>query len=757
MNARLDTLRQILLRFGAGLVLATALFWLTLPAQSSRIAFISYHSLLSFLAVAAAALAFLSSYRSPSSSKNVLFVALLFRCFIHFGIALVYSFTEPDLSLANAPIRAYSDILSVCIFGIVFLMSCLLEYQKNRMTLSFVKGILLLFLLLSLYGLGFFFILQMLSPTQLEVANLFLTILTMGLFASSIVILLKIKDRVKHLQIHYLIAALLSFLIMPLALFGYSMGFYTMWTMAIYEQALGFSLLYLSIGEPLYDVSKIGKKATEAILSFLLALSVAPFALSLFSEAYAPGIILFDIGAYLISHSAAALLSAMMSILLFVYFKRKPRWNLLPLMVMYLSWTLIEIMIMLDFLTNFVPGIGESTVPYIFGGVVSLLVVYRGIMFTNQPPKDDPTKYEYRWVITRFIAVSSGILAALLIENRLQIYLPTLAGFPLGRVVLMLINLLALFGFSILLYITTRKFADWKSIEGIAIISLAFFIVPGILKGVFLDWSIGWWLGELVILFGLGVGPPLLGTLYVDSMSKAQDAQRRATLYSDLLVHDITNMHQAILVALSILEADLEDDEKHSSTIKDAKRSLDRASEIVASVRQIGLADQTNADTLHDVDIVNTLFDAFSQIRAEHPNDQIDFTVNRLPQECYTKANGLLMDLFYNLFRNSVKYSNDEKRIDITLKQKITNGQHFWNILVEDYGKGIEESRKKQLFQRFMKGAEGIGLGLSVVLALAKSFGGFVEVMDRIPGDHSKGTIFLISLPVSFPSNMDIT
>lgn len=750
-------LTKIAIRLFTGLLISIALYWLTIPAQSSSTAFISFHSLIAFLAVAAAALGFLINYRTPTHAKTIIFIALLFRCFIHFGIAVAYSFFEPDLSFANAPIRAFTDLLSLFTFGIYMLISVILSRMQRNGRLSRTISILSLFIPLAFYGAIYFFIVPILSAEHLVMLNLTLTLAATGLFAISGILLARNTRASLQYEVHYAIAGLLSFIISPAALFAYSIGFYTMWTLSIIIQALGFALVYLSIGEPLYKSSGIGKNAREAILSFLLALSVTPFTLSLLSEACTPGVLLRDIGAYLISHGAAGLLSGMMCILLFVYFKKKPAWNLLPLMILYLSWTFIEIFIMVNYQIYMIPGVGESVIPYIFGGIVSLLVIYRGILFTNYPPKEDPTRVEYEYLLPRFVLVVIAVAASRFFEIRLQEQIPLLLGFPLGKVILMSINILALFGFSILLFITTRKYSDWKTIEGVAIIILAFFIIPGILKGVFLDWTIGWWLGELVLLMGLGVGPPLLGTLYVDSMSKAQDAQRRATLYSDLLVHDITNMHQAILVALSILEHDLADNESHLGTIRDAKRSLERAAEIVSSVRRIGLADQTERGDLRDVDIVRTVINAFNQIQSENPERTIDFSINKLPEECLTKANNLLMDLFYNLFRNSVKYSGEDKRINVIIKKKFMSDRYYWNVYVEDYGRGIEEPKKKLLFQRFMKGAEGIGLGLSVVLALAKSFGGVVEVMDRVPGDHSKGTVFIISLPVSYPDKLDIT
>ena len=45
------------------------------------------------------------------------------------------------------------------------------------------------------------------------------------------------------------------------------------------------------------------------------------------------------------------------------------------------------------------------------------------------------------------------------------------------------------------------------------------------------------------------------------------------------------------------------------------------------------------------------------------------------------------------------------------------------------------------------KKARGMGLGLYLVKSLVKSFGGYVEIHNRVPGDYTKGTRFLVYLP----------
>ena len=88
----------------------------------------------------------------------------------------------------------------------------------------------------------------------------------------------------------------------------------------------------------------------------------------------------------------------------------------------------------------------------------------------------------------------------------------------------------------------------------------------------------------------------------------------------------------------------------------------------------------------------------------------------------------------------------DTKRIDIVINELIQNGRKWWQTRVIDYGKGIDLEKKVTLFQRYMQGAAGSGLGLSVVSSLIDSYGGQIHVEDRVHGDHTKGTIFIVTL-----------
>ncbi|MCJ7489252.1 MAG: sensor histidine kinase, partial [Thermoplasmata archaeon] len=64
----------------------------------------------------------------------------------------------------------------------------------------------------------------------------------------------------------------------------------------------------------------------------------------------------------------------------------------------------------------------------------------------------------------------------------------------------------------------------------------------------------------------------------------------------------------------------------------------------------------------------------------------------------------------------------------------------------------IPDSKKSLVFGRMSGGAEGppaLGLGLSIVRVIVESYHGIVWVEDRVKGDHSKGSIFRVALPMA--------
>jgi len=63
---------------------------------------------------------------------------------------------------------------------------------------------------------------------------------------------------------------------------------------------------------------------------------------------------------------------------------------------------------------------------------------------------------------------------------------------------------------------------------------------------------------------------------------------------------------------------------------------------------------------------------------------------------------------------------------------------------------GVPDEMKEKIFERFVQGSmkKGSGLGLHIVSMLTKNYHGRAWVEDRVKGDHSKGAVFKVELPL---------
>jgi len=120
------------------------------------------------------------------------------------------------------------------------------------------------------------------------------------------------------------------------------------------------------------------------------------------------------------------------------------------------------------------------------------------------------------------------------------------------------------------------------------------------------------------------------------------------------------------------------------------------------------------------------------------------------PMDINIMAEDLLDEIFINLFSNTVKYTDSsEVKIDVVIKDYFIGEAKYWMITISDYGKGIPDSIKKELFERFYYKAKGSGLGLSIVRALVERYRGKIWVGDRVYKDYTNGTTFGMIFPAA--------
>jgi signal transduction histidine kinase len=244
-----------------------------------------------------------------------------------------------------------------------------------------------------------------------------------------------------------------------------------------------------------------------------------------------------------------------------------------------------------------------------------------------------------------------------------------------------------------------------------------------------------------------------LAATFNSMMDKLEDARLQSQIYLDLMGHDINNMNQVALGYLQLADERIESGEKLKKDdeilIKKPIIALEESSLLIDNIRKLQRAKAGELATWK-VDI-SALLTELKEKYAQVPGRDIHIKiVNAGKWEVF--ADDLIKDLFSNLIWNAIKHSDPDKSliIGLTVKEKVDGGKHFLEIAVEDNGPGIPDEQKEKLFSRFARGktkAKGSGLGLYLVRSLAESYHGTVHVEDRVKGDHTQGSRFVVTIP----------
>ena len=246
--------------------------------------------------------------------------------------------------------------------------------------------------------------------------------------------------------------------------------------------------------------------------------------------------------------------------------------------------------------------------------------------------------------------------------------------------------------------------------------------------------------------------------LYISRKNEndAKASYNRSNLYRDLFSHDLNNILQSFQGYLDLSSLYIRNPNKIEK-IKDllnlANRQICRASNLVSSVNILSKL-ETIKQEQQDTNFFMILKQAIKNIKeAAAKYKDLDIQIDILTQKKYIKSNELLIYIFENLLKNSIIH-NKNSQITILIKVSEENIETLNYIKFEfiDNGIGIPDSQKDKIFMRGSEESDltsGIGLGLTMVNKMIEIYNGKIYVEDKIKGDHTKGSNFIIEIPAS--------
>ena len=236
------------------------------------------------------------------------------------------------------------------------------------------------------------------------------------------------------------------------------------------------------------------------------------------------------------------------------------------------------------------------------------------------------------------------------------------------------------------------------------------------------------------------------------SEKKYKDAYNRAEFYKDVFAHDVSNILQGILSSIELCKLSLKNAQTQLSLenlydmIED---QVNRGAKLVSNIRKISsISDIEN--TITPINVFNLIDISLDNIRKMFPKKQIVSQCNTEYDETNVKANSLLQDVLENILHNAVKHNrNSMIEIQVNVLKEVQDNINYIRLEFIDNGLGIPDDQKLTIFQ---KGAlesssfNRLGLGLSLVKKLVESYQGKIWVEDKVKGDHSKGSKFILMI-----------
>ncbi len=238
-----------------------------------------------------------------------------------------------------------------------------------------------------------------------------------------------------------------------------------------------------------------------------------------------------------------------------------------------------------------------------------------------------------------------------------------------------------------------------------------------------------------------------------ESEEKYKKAFNRAEFYKDVFAHDINNVLQSILTGMQVSQLILDNPEKIENLKINAqviKEQVIRGSKLVFNMRKLSQLEETKMK-LKKIEILKILKNVISFVKKSYKDKNISIRVNSVGDKLFIKANKFLEDIFENILINAVRHNRNliiEITVRISREQK--KGINYLKIEFLDNGIGVDDTHKEKIFKRGYseeKSVHGMGIGLSLVSGIIESYNGKIWVEDRVEGDRSNGSNFVLLIP----------
>jgi signal transduction histidine kinase len=215
-----------------------------------------------------------------------------------------------------------------------------------------------------------------------------------------------------------------------------------------------------------------------------------------------------------------------------------------------------------------------------------------------------------------------------------------------------------------------------------------------------------------------------------------------------LLSHELRSPLSPVIAMVGELEAEMPDSQPVREALEVVRRNVELEARLIDDLLDVTRISKGKLQlTFETICIHQILQRAYEICRKEIEEKNLDVEFQFRAVQTYVEGDpARLQQVFWNLIKNSVKFTPDKGRITI---ETLNPTPDKIEARVIDTGIGIEQEKIDKIFNAFEQGSDitrrfgGLGLGLAISRALIDAHGGKVRVQSS---GKDKGATFSVEL-----------
>ncbi|MFW9845629.1 MAG: PAS domain S-box protein [Candidatus Thorarchaeota archaeon] len=226
------------------------------------------------------------------------------------------------------------------------------------------------------------------------------------------------------------------------------------------------------------------------------------------------------------------------------------------------------------------------------------------------------------------------------------------------------------------------------------------------------------------------------------------EEKERADLYLGIMASDLNNINTSALYSMEFLSTTLDLPEHHQTVLNEVVWNIRRASRMIANMRAIVMLKESPPD-ISKTDLYPHFIRGMKEADRDFEGKTLKVNTNIEDDAFEVAGHAWLWSVFFVILHNALMY-DERKDVELDVNAELIEMGQKVRIEFADRGPGIPDSLKESVFRRTGR-TEGhalsSGLGLTVVNQMVTDLKGQVWVENRVPGDMSQGSRFVVILP----------